>query len=389
MSDEKKPVEDPEIGMKVDEKTEMPQITNPETAEASLENRLKENEKLVAALEKEHAATEDVTQEGTEDTEKAEEKSEDDEEAKSEEKSEDKEETEEVDWKAEAERLKAEQRRKDGIRGSELETLRRTNEELEARIASQKEAEAQEEARIAAIIPDDVDRDPTEEELIEEYGDDYADEIGRPFAVKNWKASNRRNWKAQKQLEASVDSRVQAKLEQAKIEANVDSFVGRLKEAVPEAIELDDNAETNGFGKYLNGDHQNTGVTRREVCQRIILAAEKGEGTQASLDRLAKIYADFTGKEPKKPASGKEAVREKEEKEEKAPQGKTPSGSKPDPKKLIMPTGRQADKKPTTGSAITVSSFENELRNSRDGGAFDETLKRMLEKARNGEVIGG
>lgn len=387
--------------MKADESAPVLEVTSHETAETTLADSMKKAEALRAALLNGEAAKDAPDENEEQRIERKEEKPD----AKREEISEGRQadeqteenesEKKEIDWKAEAERVRAEQRRKDGIHGSELEKLRRQIEVLTGQLGSKQEeavkgkpvAEALAKAEAAKQKKSEESYEPTEDELIAEYGPNYEAEVGREWAVSNLRMTHRKLAEAKREMEAQIAEAVQRKLEEVKFSETVNGTLEAVEAAVPGAREIDANAETNGFAEYLDAeDPQMPGFTRREVADRLIVAIANKSSPKSSLDRLIGIYAGFTGKEPKNPAGGaKEAMREKDEKSESREGGKE---DQPDKKQYVMPTQRGTDKNPSPKSMMTVSSFEEELRKSR-GGNFDGTLARLLEKVRAGEVISG
>ena len=286
----------------------------------------------------------------------------------------------EIDWKAEVGRIKAEQRKKDGIRGSELEKLRKTVEELNAKL-QEKSFVSEKEQKSNVVVPAELAKEPTEEELVEEYGPDYETEIGRELAIRNLKAIKRRVYKAQQDWDKTIDSKVTSKLSEVKSQRQIQDAMDKVESLVPGAIEIDSNADVNGFADYLNEADGDTGFSRKEIAMRIMDNVAQGKSSEALIRRLASIYTGFTGKGSV--AQGKVAMRE-----EKSSQSDTSSGNKPDASQYIMPTAKTADRKPEMGSVTTVSSAESELRAARNGN-FDEAVKRLLEKARRGEIRAG
>lgn len=372
---------------KVEEPKGIVQMTDSQTAEAALKDRMDQVEKLRAALvqgdaaknvaegennasmvdsstEKEVAEKPVPAQEGGEKVDALSEKAQ-----------------KEIDWKAEVERIKAEQRKKDGIRGSELEKLRKTVEELNAKLQEKSSAEEPEQKR-NTVMPDELAQEPTEEELVEEYGPDYATEIGRELAVRNLKAIKRRVYKAQQEWDKAIDSKVTTRLSQEKSQRQIQDAMDKVEKLVPGAIEIDSNADVNGFADYLNEADGDTGFSRKEIAMRIMDNVAQGKSSDALIRRLASVYTGFTGKG----SVGQEKVAMREE--EKSSQAEASSGNKPDVSQHIMPTAKTADRKPEVGSVTTVSAAENELRAARNGN-FDEAVKRLLEKARRGEIRAG
>lgn len=385
--------------MKAEESDQRLEVTSPEAAEANLKDRLAEAEKLRAALlngeaakpeASEQAAPKDADKKAPPEPQKETEA----EAERKEETLEEKTETEEAvpDWKAKYEEFKAQQRKKDGVRGSELEKLRRQVENLSKQLEGKQDAEVKG-TPVADAMEDaqakkeaEAEHEPSEAELIEEYGPNYEAEVGREWAVKNLKALNRRAQKIRHETEAQINKAVQAKLEEARMADSLAKTLDAIEERVPGARDVDSNAKLNGFAEYLDGeDPLMPEFTRREIAERMIVAISKGKQVSASMDRLAQIYAGFTGTEPKSPDTGKtSAMRDRKQMESSAESAEAP----PDKSQYIMPSSKGTDKKPAPKTFMTVSSYEEELRKNR-GGNFDATVARLLEKVRNGEVISG
>ena len=385
--------------MKVGEPVEVPIITSHETAETGLKDRMKELENLRAALVTGEAATNEPAKKAEDDKKQddkpVDRKAPEEETAgdSQEQTGENKDDQAKIDWKAEAERLKAEQRKKDGIRGSELEKLRRKVEELSGQLHGKQDAEitgkpvadAMDKAQ-AAKDSAYVEKEPTEAELIEEYGANYEAEVGREWAVTNWKAINRKLHKVQREWDAKLSDTVKTKLAEIKLTETVAKTMEDIEAIVPGAQEIDANATTNGFAEYLDQeDPDMPEFTRREIAERMIVAITRGKSPKTSLDKLAKIYAGFTGTEPRSPANGKNSAMRKDDKSESQDDR---SEAQPEKEQYIMPSSRGTDKKPLQKQYMTVTSYEEELRKNR-GGNFDATVSRLLEKVRNGEVISG
>lgn len=382
--------------MKAEESVPLPDVTSPEAAEANLKDRLAEAEKLRAALMNGEAAKDGPgKQADPKDANRnppQEQQTETEADAERKEPLEEKTEEAVPDWKAKYEEFKAQQRKKDGVRGSELEKLRKQVESLSQQLHGKQNAEVEgtpvAEAMEEAQVKRDAEakREPSEAELIDEYGPNYEAEVGREWAVKNWIAMNRRAEKIRQETDAQISKAVQAKLEEARMADSLAKTLDAIEDRVPGARDVDSNAKLNGFAEYLESeDADMPEFSRREIAERMIVAISKGKQVQASLDRLAKIYAGFTGTEPKSPDTGKNsAMRDKKQVESSAESAEAP----PDKEQYIMPSSKGTDKKPAPKTYMTVSSYEEELRKNR-GGNFDATVARLLEKVRNGEVISG
>ncbi len=275
-----------------------------------------------------------------------------------------------TDLQAEIERLKREIRSRDGKYGGELAKIRKEKEELEARL--QAEDEAKKAKELEAVDPN---ADPTDDDLKAAFGDDFEDQIGREFAIRQLKATRRE----QARMLGTVDKLIQRKLAGIQEKMSVERLMSELESAVPGANALNAEADVNGFAGYLDGEFSGTGFTRREVAERsigAIRAGADGKTFEREKARLVSIFKGFS-------STGDEASSAPPTNQTKAPAAK-PS-SKPDKSLYMSPATSAADSVPK-GAKMTLKQVEDALDKAASGGDFDKAMRLVLEKAARGEV---
>lgn len=300
-------------------------------------------------------------------------------EAAPEESGEDKEQTEPDDGTEtdELERLKRELRKRDGKYGSEKQQLTARIDALERQLqeAAARMAEAPA-AKPASVLPTEKAEvaDPTDEDLKAAYGDDFEDQIGRDFASRLWKSNQRLMQAHERQLIERMDGLAESKLAKAQAQKTLERAVQEIEAVVPGASELDANADTNGFGAYLDEEQGDTGFTRREVADRA-LSAIRGGASGSDYERakstIVRVFKGFAGGDA-------EADATKE---------RTATKSKPDPKQYVMPSTSKADRAPSLSGTMTVDQARETMRKAAESGDIDKVLSSVFKKARSGEIV--
>lgn len=299
-------------------------------------------------------------------------------EAAPEESGEDKEQTEPDDGTEtnELERLKRELRKRDGKYGSEKQKLTARIDALEWQLQEAAARMAEATARTASVLPAERKEisEPTDDDLKDAYGDDFEDQIGRDFAAKLWKSNQRLLQAHEKQLIERMDGLAESKLAKAQAQKTLERAVQEIDAIVPGASELDANADTNGFGAYLDEEHGDTGFTRREVADRA-LSAIRGGASGSDYERakstLVRLFKGFAGGDA-------EADATKE---------RTATKPKPDPKQYVMPSTSKADRAPSLSGTMTVDQAREAMRKAAESGDIDKVLSSVFKKARSGEIV--
>lgn len=267
----------------------------------------------------------------------------------------------------EVERLRKELRSRDGKHGAELEGLRKQLSEATIQLEELRKA------KVIETYAADPNADPTQDQLKKIYGDDYADQYGHDWAVRDFKAKLRMEHDLLGRVEKLVDDRLKSVRQQTSEER----LQNDLERLVPGATQLDQDADINGFGAFLQGDFKETGISRKEIALRAkeeILNGASGAAYERALSRLSAVFKDFTSSSSSATAST-----------ETTPKGSAPPKEKKDRELYIQPTTSGADKVPA-GAKFTRAQVKARL----DKATPEELPKVMewaLEQAQLGNVL--
>lgn len=147
--------------------------------------------------------------------------------------------------------------------------------------------------------------EPTDADLSAVLGEKWQDDWGRDGAV----AEYRRLQKAAQHFGAAarrsdedVRAEIRAQLDAERQRSAMDRFSAELEAAVPGAIKLNEGAETNGFGKYLEGYMPGTVSTRGEIADKaiaVIAGGATGEALAAAKKVVVDVFKGFwAGRQP-------------------------------------------------------------------------------------------
>jgi len=267
----------------------------------------------------------------------------------------------------EVERLRKELRSRDGKHGAELDGLRKQLSEATVQLEELRKA------KVIETYAADPNADPTQDQLKKIYGDDYADQYGHDWAVRDFKAKLRMEHDLLGRVEKLVDDRLNSVRQQT----SEDRLRNDLERMVPGATQLDQDADINGFGAFLQGDFKETGISRKEIAMRAkaeILNGASGLAYERAMSRLSAVFKDFTSSSSSETAST-----------ETTPKGSAPAKEKKDRGLYIQPTTSGADKVPS-GAKFTHAQVKARL----DKATPEELPKVMewaLEQAQLGNVL--
>lgn len=277
-----------------------------------------------------------------------------------------------ADEKSEVELLRKAMREKDGRWGSEKQQyekqLAEIRQDLDAARAALREREAAEAAAAQEALAARKDSQFTD------------DDIKAAFTPEQIEANGIEYYREQMQ---GADWIVRRRMEQLRAEMAVErrgeTVFDAIERRVPGYRELNTNAESNGFGRYLNEIVPETGLSRRDHAQDAIRRysiSEDPETRTRALDALARIVGGFatnkgTGETPSP----------------QPPPAKKPAAAAIDPKDYVAPsvTAGQAPKPPAPKkySAQQIAAYLAKAA-SQGEAAYDRAAAWVAEQQRLG-----
>ncbi len=136
--------------------------------------------------------------------------------------------------------------------------------------------------------------EPTDADLSAVLGEKWQDDWGRDGAVTEYKRLQKAAQHfgaAARRSDEDVRAEIRAQLDAERQKSAMDRFSEELEAAVPGAIKLNEGADTNGFGKYLDGYMPGTVSTRGEIADKA-LAVIAGGATGEALATAKKVVVD-------------------------------------------------------------------------------------------------
>lgn len=207
-------------------------------------------------------------------------------------------------------RLRNEMRSKDGKHGRAMETLNRENEslrqqlsELNKRIADLESGGKQ--AESAPSKPEEM----TDEELKKVFGEEDVEINGTDSFRAMLKAAQYvlSRTAAKGASEEDVAKLVEAKIADIRKQSRLESVMDELEREMPGYRQLNEQADVNGFGRYLNGKFPGTEFTLREVAEnalsRVVATARTDKAHAAAMKTLESVVRGFASSRSPKPAT--------------------------------------------------------------------------------------
>jgi len=224
-------------------------------------------------------------------------------------------------------------------------------------------------------MPQENPTAPTDEQLKEAFGEDFEESMGKNFASKLWMSQERRIAAERNRVEQLVGQHLQSQQAQSQAQTRLEQAWSQVEKAVPGALDLNANAQVNGFADYLQGRYGETGIPRRTVAEMAIQAIQSGatgEDYEAHTKTLVQIVGGFSGASDSQSAGH-------------APK-QSAKPSKPDPKLYLTPQSSSVDRAPSTES-ITKAQVDQMLQEAGRTGKVDEAVAFIREKAAKGLIV--
>lgn len=285
-------------------------------------------------------------------------------------------------------RLEGEIRKRDGRHGSDKQSWMAEREELKDQLsaATAQLTLLQATERTAAQTtparpgPQSKIADPTNEQLKELFGDDYEDNLGHDYAKRLYLAQERlmanRIAEERAQVEKLVASQVEKQMQTRQHASRLDKAFDEIEAKLPGARELNEQADINGFGDYLDESFAETAIPRRQIAQMAIDAIQNGatgDAYKRHLATLSTIFGGFSaGGTPPASAPAEPA---------------SPAPKAPQPTDYVGPNPTGAEAKPSEGS-ISMKEAEARIQKATQAGgeALDAELKKINALAKKGLI---